>query len=231
MCTKVHPAHPDWGPCLSGIENHPTHHFVGPHGEEAILQNDDFVDIHQKTRVERNESLREVKTAVRDNRRELRAERRFMDEPGGRTGNRHPDTSHEAGEKTDARGQREKTARVLREATGGMTADAIQKLTGVRSPNQQATRNQELWEAGRAAVMRANGTCVFGVCKEHRPHPPDKDPHLPQDDCETHGKPLLGKTSTGRWAGLWVSLERDASVAVPAPAPAAPEAPRRIMAL
>lgn len=82
-----------------------------------------------------------------------------------------------------------------------MTCDAIAARLGI-PPNQLASRMQELWEEGRAAVLRERGQCGFNVCQAHS----KSNPHKPFVPCAIHGKIRKGRTRRGRLAGLWAPV-------------------------
>jgi len=80
-------------------------------------------------------------------------------------------------------------------ATSIEIAEAIPQI---KVSNRAASRLGELWEEGRAAIVRERGVCVLGECRPHnKPH----IIHKPTAPCGIHGKP---KTRSG--ASLWMAL-------------------------
>jgi hypothetical protein len=125
--------------------------------------------------------------------------------PTGRVSAEPPATSVAAARRTNAGGHREilHEALVDRGALGLTSIEAAAKLPptaqgGAQVSNRSSSRLGELWEEGRAAVLRENGVCVLGFCHGH-----DKPRvvHRPQAHCETHGRP---RTRSG--AAVWVAL-------------------------
>ena len=98
----------------------------------------------------------------------------------------------------DVTGQRSAALDALAVAgRSGLLAEQVAAELGI-SPNQAAARLGELWELGRAAVLRTRGICGVGACYDgdgrHRPHEP----------CDRHGPPVRGTTTHGRAAAIWV---------------------------
>lgn len=128
----------------------------------------------------------------------------------GRVTTAAPDMSLFASESFDAVGQRELVHRALLHAGGdGLTsieAAAFLPKTaqgGDQVSNRSASRLGELWEEGRAAVLRVYGCCEIGVC-----HPHDKPTtvHRPSMACETHGEVV-----TRERAAVWLAISRRVS--------------------
>jgi hypothetical protein len=120
----------------------------------------------------------------------------------GRVANDHPDTSREAAMQ-DRRHQHDRILGILIAHPEGINASHVAAEMGTIVANQANTRLGELWEAGKAAILRERGRCVYGVC--HPADKPNKVRHLPTDPCVVHGAPITGPTVLGKRGNLYVA--------------------------
>jgi hypothetical protein len=113
--------------------------------------------------------------------------------PTGRVTSDAPETSVSAARRSNAGGHREiiHAALVQRGPLGLTSIEAAARLPataqgGAQVSNRSASRLGELWEEGRAAVLRERGVCVLGECHGHAK---PQVVHRPQAACEVHGRP------------------------------------------
>lgn len=133
------------------------------------------------------------------------AEMNAVGSPTGRVRSDAPATSVAAARVTPARGHREIIhARLVERGALGLTsieAAALLPATaqgGAQVSNRSASRLGELWEEGRAAVLREAGVCEVGVC---HPHDKPRVVHRPTAECPVHG---AIRTRSG--ASVWIAL-------------------------
>jgi hypothetical protein len=132
------------------------------------------------------------------------AEANAVGSPTGRIAREAPETSVRAALTVKAGSHREIIAAALVRADNGLTsieAAALLPLTAQHTPqvsNRSASRLGELWEEGRATILRQRGACVLGECWLHEK---PQYVHRPTAPCDRHGKPL----SRGG-ASIWVAV-------------------------
>lgn len=115
--------------------------------------------------------------------------------PTGRVMDHMPDTSVKAAFKFKKGSHHAVIMEVLTlEGRHGTTSREVAKLLPLdregerQNSNRANTRLGELWEQGKATVLRQNGVCVLGRC---HPHVKPAVIHRPQDECVIHGKPIV----------------------------------------
>jgi hypothetical protein len=119
--------------------------------------------------------------------------------PTGRVMRDSPDTSTAAAHRAGAPTLRELVHTELQSDPWGCTSiELARRIPQLVVSNRANSRLGELWEEGRAAVLREHGRCELGVC---RVHVKPGAVHRPQAPCELHGKP-----TTREGAAVWVAV-------------------------
>jgi hypothetical protein len=118
--------------------------------------------------------------------------------PTGRITRRAPATSVNAAIRSGAGTQRQKVYDQLASVASATSIELARMLPEMKVSNRVSSRLGELWEEGRAAVLREHGCCQLGSC---HPHAKPAIIHRPQDACPAHGRP---RTRGG--AAVWVAL-------------------------
>lgn len=122
----------------------------------------------------------------------------------GRVMNEPAETSVAAAKSFNTRSHRDLAYQALVAVPGGLTSIQIARILpsgrdgNPQNSNRASSRLGELWEEGRATILRERGTCELGLC---RPHHKPSTVHRPTAPCDRHGR-IVKRGG----AAIWVSI-------------------------